>query len=78
MKVDPKLREMQIERLKRIYSERDSTAVKQSLDALKKVAQGNDNLMPIILDAVRKRASLGEICDVLRGVFGEYLHASHC
>ena len=78
LKVDPKVREMQIERLKRIYSERDSSAVSQSLDSLKKAAQGNDNLMPIILDAVRKRASLGEICDVLRGVFGEYLHASHC
>ena len=34
--------------------------------------------MPIILDAVRKCALLGEICDVLRGVFGEYLHTSHC
>ncbi len=77
LKVDPKVREIQIEKLKKIYSERDSAAVKQALDTLQKAAQGNDNVMPPILDAVRKRASLGEICDVLRGVFGEYLHASH-
>ncbi|MGC8604064.1 MAG: methylmalonyl-CoA mutase family protein, partial [Desulfomonilaceae bacterium] len=78
LKVDPKVREIQIARLKKIYSERDAAAVQQALDTLKKAALGNDNLMPPILDAVRKRSSLGEICDVLRGVFGEYLHASHC
>ena len=78
LKVDPKVREMQIARLGKIYAERDSTAVQQVLDKLREAAQGNDNLMPLILDAVRKRCSLGEICDVLRGVFGEYLHASQC
>jgi len=78
LKVDPMVRETQIQRLQKIYAERDSAAVRDCLDTLKKVAQGSDNMMPTILDAVRKRVSLGEICDVLRQVFGEYLHASHC
>lgn len=78
LKVDPTVRETQIQRLQKIYAERDSAAVRDCLDTLKKVAQGSDNMMPTILDAVRKRVSLGEICDVLRQVFGEYLHASHC
>lgn len=78
LKVDPKVRQNQIQKLDRIYAERDSDTVKKALEELRKAALGTDNLMPPILDAVRKRVSLGEICDVLRGVFGEYLHASHC
>lgn len=78
LKVDPKVRQDQIQRLDRIYAERDSEAAKMALEVLRKAAIGTDNLMPPILDAVRKRVSLGEICDVLRGVFGEYLHASQC
>ena len=78
LKVDPKVRENQIQRLEKIYAERDSDAVRRSLDALKDAAMGDKNLMVPIMDAVKKRVSLGEICDVLRGVFGEYLHASQC
>ncbi len=78
LKVDPTVRETQIQRLQKIYGERDSEAVRDCLQTLEKVAQGSGNIMPPILDAVRKRVSLGEICDVLRRVFGEYLHASHC
>jgi methylmalonyl-CoA mutase, N-terminal domain len=78
LKVDPMVRETQIQRLQKIYGERDSEAVRDCLQTLEKVAQGSGNIMPPILDAVRKRISLGEICDVLRRVFGEYLHASHC
>jgi len=78
LKVDPKVRENQIQRLEKIYAERDSDAVKRSLDALENAAMSDKNLMIPIMDAVKKRVSLGEICDVLRGVFGEYLHASQC
>lgn len=78
LKVDPKVRQDQIQKLDKIYAERDSEAAKMALEVLRKAAIGTDNLMPPILDAVRKRVSLGEICDVLRGVFGEYLHASQC
>jgi methylmalonyl-CoA mutase, N-terminal domain len=78
LKVDPALREMQITRLEKLRSERDSSAVAPALAALKKAARGTENLMPPILDAVRKRVTLGEICNVLREVFGEYSHASQC
>ncbi len=61
-----------MEELKMVKSERGNGRVKGVLDELRKVAQGNDNLMPVILDAVRAYATLGEICDALRDVFGEY------
>jgi methylmalonyl-CoA mutase N-terminal domain/subunit len=44
----------------------------KTLDALKRVAEGTDNTMPYLLDAVRAYATLGEICDSLRGVYGTY------
>ena len=51
----------------------DNEAVKKALDALKAGAKDESvNLMPLILDAVRTYATLGEICNVLRDVFGEY------
>ena len=78
LRVDPAVRETQMRKLAQIRSERDSHDVHSSLDELRKAALGTDNLVPPILDAVKKRATLGEICDVLRGVFGEYTHASQC
>jgi methylmalonyl-CoA mutase N-terminal domain/subunit len=62
----------QIDRLNKVRSERDPAADERSLDALETGARGDDNLMPLILDAVRAYASVGEICDRLRKVFGEY------
>jgi len=70
--VDPVVRLSQIEGLKRLKSERDNGRVTGILGELRKAAEGNDNLMPIILDAVKAYATLGEICDALREVFGEY------
>ncbi len=78
LRVDPAVREMQTNRLEKIRSERDSAAVEAALAKLKNAAEGTDNLMPPIVEAVKKRASLGEMCDVLRGIFGEYTHASQC
>lgn len=78
LRVDPLVREMQINRLKKIKAERDSNAVDSALSSLRKCSQGNENLMPPILSAVRERVTLGEICGVLREVFGEYTHASQC
>ncbi len=72
LRVDPAVRDRQEERLAKIRAERDTPAVQASLDRLKKAAEGTDNLMVPIRDAVKQRASLGEICDVLRTVFGEY------
>ncbi|MBW1798518.1 MAG: methylmalonyl-CoA mutase family protein [Deltaproteobacteria bacterium] len=76
LRVDPAVREAQIKRLKELKSERDNEKVNKSLSDLKQVAQGDDNLMPCILDAVKAYASLGEICNVLREVFGEYQQVS--
>ena len=78
LRVDPEVRERQLKRLEALRSRRDSSAVTAALSTLEKTASGNGNLMPPILDAVRKEATLGEICNVLRRVFGEYTHASRC
>jgi len=78
LRVDPAVREVQIKRLDKLRSERDSNAVDAALAQLKKCAEGPDNLMPPIVKAVKLRATLGEICRVLRDVFGEYTLASRC
>lgn len=72
LRVDPIVGEKQCAKLTAIKAKRDNAAVAAALETLKKAAMGTDNLMPPILAAVRTYATLGEICDVLRGVFGEY------
>ncbi|NLM42941.1 MAG: methylmalonyl-CoA mutase family protein [Clostridiales bacterium] len=72
LKVDPAVGELQKQKLKALKEERDNNKVQESLAALKKAAEGDDNLMPYILEAVKQYATLGEICGVLREVFGEY------
>jgi methylmalonyl-CoA mutase N-terminal domain/subunit len=72
LKVDPAMGAKQIARLQELKSTRDNAAVAQALATLKTAAQGTDNLMPPILKAVQTLATLGEICDTLRAVFGEY------
>jgi methylmalonyl-CoA mutase N-terminal domain/subunit len=72
LKVNPKVREVQVRRLAELRASREARRVGTSLEALKKAAQGDGNLMVPILDCVRANCTLGEICDVLRGVFGEY------
>ncbi|ASJ12963.1 acyl-CoA mutase large subunit family protein [Thermococcus thioreducens] len=73
LKVDPSIREKQIERLKKLRSERDNKKVEEALDRLRKAAETEDeNLMPYIIEAHRHLATLGEVTDVLREVWGEY------
>ncbi len=72
LRVDPAVGEMQKEKLDNLKAERDNDKVVNDLKALKKAASGEENLMPYIIEAVRAYATLGEICDVLREVFGEY------
>ena len=62
----------QVKRLTEMKAKRDNAAVTKSLAEIKQAAQGTDNLMPLIVAAVRQYATLGEICGVLREVFGEY------
>jgi len=73
LRVDPKIREEQIESINAVKNKRDNAKVENSLEELKKAAMTEDvNLMPLIIDAVRNRCTLGEIMDTLRDVFGEY------
>ncbi len=72
LKVDPAVEKRQIERLKEVKKTRDTSKVEKSLTALKKGAETDENLMPLIIEAVKHYASIGEICDILRDVFGEY------
>ncbi len=73
LRVDPQLRKIQSEKLKRLRAERDNAKVQQTLQALRQGARDETvNLMPLILDAARAYATLGEICNVLRDEFGEY------
>jgi methylmalonyl-CoA mutase N-terminal domain/subunit len=72
MKVDPALEERQAARVKALRARRDGTAARQAVDAVRTAAKGKDNLMPHIVAAVKAEATLGEISDALREVFGEY------
>ena len=72
LRIHPEVEQYQKEKLARVKKERDNAKVKEALAVLKKAAQGTDNLVPPILDAVKVYATLGEISDTLREVFGEY------
>jgi methylmalonyl-CoA mutase N-terminal domain/subunit len=72
LRVDPAVGERQAARLQALRERRDNETVSAALSRLESGARGDDNLMPLILDAVAKYATLGEICGVMRGVFGEY------
>ena len=72
LKINPEIEKNQIEFLKKIKAERNNLLVNEKLKSLKEAAQGDANLMPFIIDAVRVYASIGEICNTLREVFGEY------
>jgi methylmalonyl-CoA mutase N-terminal domain/subunit len=70
--IDPIVARKQIERLHRVKAERNNERVKGALEVLKEKAMGEENLVPFILDAVKEYATVGEICDTLREVFGEH------
>jgi methylmalonyl-CoA mutase, N-terminal domain len=72
LRIDEAVATRQVEKLGRVNRERDSAAVRQALARIADAGKGSDNLMPLILDAVRAYASVGEICATLRAVFGEY------
>lgn len=72
LKVDASVGENQIRKLREMKEKRDNVRVKTTLDAVREGAKGDANLMPLILDAVHAYATEGEICGVLREVFGEY------
>jgi methylmalonyl-CoA mutase N-terminal domain/subunit len=73
LKVDAAAEAQQREKLARVKAERDAAAVASTLQELRRAAVEGRNVVPPIYEAVRAYASLGEISDVLRGVFGEYV-----
>ena len=72
LQIDEGVAEQQLGKTERLRRSRDADAVARALDALREAAAGTANTMPALLDAVRAYATIGEMCDVLREVWGEY------
>ena len=72
LRMDPEGYDRQVARLNRVRSERDNGRIQKSLAELADYARGDENLMPPIIEAVRAYATLGEITDIFREVFGDY------
>ena len=72
LRVDPEVEKTQVAKLNEVKKNRNNDQVKHLLATLETAAHGSDNLMPYIYDCVKEYATLGEICNVLRKVFGEY------
>jgi methylmalonyl-CoA mutase, N-terminal domain len=71
LRVDPRVGQRQCERLRELRARRDGGRVRQLLGRIEEAARGSENLMPLFIEAVEAHATLGEICDALRGVWGE-------
>lgn len=72
LQMDPQGEERQVKRLQRLRRERDNREATRCLKALEKACHGSENVMPYLLEAVNSYCTLGEVCDVMRDVFGEY------
>jgi methylmalonyl-CoA mutase N-terminal domain/subunit len=72
LQIDETVAHRQAERLSKLRADRSHSEVARRLDTLRKAAEGKDNLMPFLFDAVKSYATVGEICDALREVFGTY------
>lgn len=72
LQIDEELERIQIEKTNRVKEQRDNKKVKEALDRLADACVNGENVMNYIIDAVKEYATLQEVCDVFRGVFGEY------
>jgi methylmalonyl-CoA mutase N-terminal domain/subunit len=70
LRVDPALEGEQVERVKALRAGRDSAAAEEALARLKRGAEGDENLMPLMIDAAKAHVTMGEMCDTLRDVWG--------
>ncbi|HEX6975888.1 MAG TPA: methylmalonyl-CoA mutase family protein [Vicinamibacterales bacterium] len=70
--IDPEVERRQVERVRAVRASRDQAAWRASLDGVASAARGTDNLVPTVIAAVEARATIGEISDTLRGIFGEH------
>jgi methylmalonyl-CoA mutase N-terminal domain/subunit len=73
LRVDPAIEEQQAERLAKLRAERDQAEVDKHLEALTDAAKGNDNVLYPMKEALRARATVGEVCNALREVWGVYV-----
>lgn len=76
LEIDEKVEKKQVERLKKLKSERDNERVSQMLDKVRRVAQSDENVMLVLIEAVKAYATVGEISNAFRDVFGEYREPS--
>ena len=76
LEMDPEGFDRQCARLKKLRASRDKGKFEASIRAIEKAAEGDSNLMPHFIEAAKAKVTLGEMCDVLRGVFGEYREGS--
>jgi methylmalonyl-CoA mutase N-terminal domain/subunit len=76
-RVDPDIERVQLQRVKAARDERDAGAWRAAIDSIKRAAEGSVNLVPPIIAAVRAKATVGEISDAMREVFGEYKESLH-
>ena len=72
VKISPKHEREQVEALRRLRAERDAARVEAQLAEVRRAAEGSANLLPPMRDALKAYATIGEVCGVLRDVFGEY------
>ena len=72
LKIDNAVEKGQVRSLKKVKRERDNAAVRAALSRLRDAAKGRANLMPLILEAVEAYATVGEVTNALKDVFGEY------
>ncbi len=77
LKIDPAFEQAQVERVRKVRAERDSAAAMAALEKVEAAARLGENLMPPIIAAVEAYATLGEIADRMRAVFGEYTEATY-
>jgi methylmalonyl-CoA mutase N-terminal domain/subunit len=76
LRIDPALEQAQVERLRALRERRDATAVNSALEKLQQAAGTDENLLPRILECVEAYATVGEISNTLRSVWGEYRETS--
>jgi methylmalonyl-CoA mutase N-terminal domain/subunit len=72
LRVDPASEGLQLDRLKAFKENRDHALVEQRLEELRGAAKGTDNLLPFIKQALKDKASMGEVCQAMKDVFGKY------
>ena len=72
LKVDPELEKGQIEFVRSVREKRNNSEVNKRLKQLKEAANSDKNMIPVVIDCVESLATVGEICGVLREIWGEY------